>query len=249
MQLFIWTPETFVSFNSRSLAEMRKQRKNGGAISGEVQPQQRGLGWGKGRGARELPAGTLGWCWGDSRRRLHRSRRPTAVRTRLGSAPAALGCGFLVEEHQWGPGKVVARLTWAMQVGGGRSAASSSSPAAMARADREWRGIRATRPGALIYRSRSLQGEAKEPVGRSIWARATRRRGGVAVRCHWRHGAWRDAGGACRVRTQPGRSGFGDPVGVRVDWPGVRRVGRPGGVCAGVRRRRGRGAGRSRGRR
>ena len=39
------------------------------------------------------------------------------------------------------------------------------------------------------------------------------------------------------MRTQPGRTGFGDPVGVRVDWPGVRRVGRPGGA-GGVRRRR-----------
>ena len=165
------------------------------------------------------------------------------MRARLGGAPAALGWGFLVEEHQWGSGKVVARLTWAMQVGGGRSVASSSSPAAMARADREWRGICATRPGAPIYWSRSLRGEAKEPVGRSIWARATRRRGGVAVRRRWRRGAQRDAGGACRVRTQPGRSGFGDPVGVRVDWPGVRRVGRPGGA-GGVRRHRRPSAGR-----
>jgi len=159
------------------------------------------------------------------------------------------GMGFCVEEHQWVSGKVVARLTQEMQVGGGRSAASSSSPAAMARVDRERRGIRATRPGAPIYWSRSLRGEAKEPVGRSIWARVTRRRGGVAVRRRWRRGARRDAGGACRVRTQPGRSGFGDLVGVRVDWPVVRRVGWPGGVCAGIRRRRGRGAGRSRGRR
>ena len=50
-------------------------------------------------------------------------------------------------------------------------------------------------------------------------------------------------GGAWQLDAEPGRSGFGDPVGVRVDWPGVRRMGRPGGF-AGVRRRRRPSAGR-----
>jgi hypothetical protein len=51
---------------------------------------------------------------------------------RRGGAPVVLRWGFWVEEHQWGSGKVVVRLTRAMQVGGGRFAASSSSPAVMA---------------------------------------------------------------------------------------------------------------------
>ena len=82
------TPGSFGSFNLGSLAEITEQGRNGGAISGDVRPRRRGPGWGKGRGARELPEGTLGWGWGDSRRRLHRSRRTAAGLVAGGATPA-----------------------------------------------------------------------------------------------------------------------------------------------------------------
>ena len=73
--------------------------------------------------------GTSGWGWGDSRRRLHSSRQLTAVRARLGGAPAALGWGFLVEElpfwglvrveEGWRWGFIVGRISPAIMGGGG----------------------------------------------------------------------------------------------------------------------------------
>ena len=57
--------------------------------------------------------------------------------------------------------------------------------------------------------------------------------------------AWR-AGTRGEVRSGQGRPGSSKPGARGWFWAEARRVGRPGGVCAGVRRRRGRGAGRRR---
>ena len=88
MQLFIWTPETFVSFNLGSLAEITEQGRNGGAISGDGDGRRRGESGGKWRGARVLPSGGLGSRGGGPERRLHGEGRTAAGLFRRGGAPA-----------------------------------------------------------------------------------------------------------------------------------------------------------------
>ena len=60
MYVFHLGPWTFVSFNSRSLAEMSKQRRFGAAVPGEESHRWRGESGGKGRGVHAAPNGGLG---------------------------------------------------------------------------------------------------------------------------------------------------------------------------------------------
>ena len=109
-------------------------------------------------------------------------------------------------------GKVMARLARAMRVGSGRSAASSSSPAAMAGRGR----VPGARGGfCSFYRRARLRGEANNVWGRSIWPGTGRRQATASGDAVW--AAWRMAGvvaasqvtmGAWQAEDEPGRCGF-----------------------------------------
>ena len=106
----------------------------------------------------------------------------------------------------------MARLARAMRVGSGRSAASSSSPAAMVGRGRV--------PGARgefcsFYRRARLRGEAHNVWGWSIWPGRGRRQATASGDAGGRAGAWRGrvapgqvACGAWQVEDEPGQRGF-----------------------------------------
>ena len=56
--------------------------------SGEETHRRRGLGGGKGRGARGEPADGVGWGWEGRRWPVHGERRPVAMACRGGGVPA-----------------------------------------------------------------------------------------------------------------------------------------------------------------
>ena len=88
MQLFIWTPETFVSFNLGSLAENSEQSMVCAAVPGDGVGRRRGESGGKWRGARELPLGGRGSSGEGLRRRVHGEGRPAEVLVAGGATPA-----------------------------------------------------------------------------------------------------------------------------------------------------------------
>ena len=104
MQLFIWTPETFVSFNLGSLAEITEQGRNGGAISGDGDGRRRGESGGKGRGVHGAPNGGLGSPGGGRRRRFHGGAGTAEVRLAGGDVPVGERGSGWVGELQEGDG-------------------------------------------------------------------------------------------------------------------------------------------------
>ena len=83
MQLFIWTPETFVSFNLGSLAENSEQSTVCAAVPGDGVGRRRGESGGKERGVHAAPYGGLGSPRGGRRRRFHGGAGTAAMGARL----------------------------------------------------------------------------------------------------------------------------------------------------------------------
>ena len=88
MQLFIWTPETFVSFNLGSLAKNSEQSTVCAVVPGDGVGRWRGESGGKVRGAKAAPNGGLGSPGGGRRRRFHGGAGTAEVRLAGGGAPA-----------------------------------------------------------------------------------------------------------------------------------------------------------------
>ena len=91
MQLFIWTPETFVSSPGRSLAEVRNRGGFGAAVPGDGDGRRRGESGGKGRGVHVLPLGGRGRSGGGRSGALHGEGRTMAGLGGGCASPATLG--------------------------------------------------------------------------------------------------------------------------------------------------------------
>ena len=83
MYVFHLGPWIFVSSQGKSLAELTKQGRNGGAISGDGVGRRRGESGGKWRGAKAAPNGGLGSPGVGRRRRFHGGAGTVAIGARL----------------------------------------------------------------------------------------------------------------------------------------------------------------------
>ena len=194
MQLFIWTPETFVSFNLGSLADNSEQSTVCAAVPGDGVGRRRGESGGKGRGVHAAPNGGLGSPGGGRSWAVRGEGRSSSSVAAGEGVLVAQGGGSWVLEHHQSTRSARTGSGEAMRGGGGGSTASSSSPGLMADADREKRG---SAPGSLprgLYRLRDLARKPKQAWG-------VRNRGRSARPARW----WRWTHGGRRGGLRRGR--------------------------------------------